>query len=135
MRIVFDTNVLIAAFIARGVCAELFEHCAIHHILVGSQFILDELHENLRKKFRYRPTDIQQIIDLLMSRWFVVKTPRLFSKVSRDPDDDFILATAAEGHCQCLITGDKDLLIIKNYQGIDILQPAQFWSYEKNYLR
>ena len=40
MKIVLDTNVLIAAFIARGVCSDLLEHCARQHTLVTSEFIL-----------------------------------------------------------------------------------------------
>jgi predicted nucleic acid-binding protein len=43
MRITLDTNVLIAAFISRGFCAELFEHCSIHDTLVSSKFISSEL--------------------------------------------------------------------------------------------
>ena len=131
MRIVLDTNVLIAAFISRGGCAELFEHCAVNHILVGSQFILDELQKNLKKKFNYESSDIRLVVDLLKGKWVTVQPEKLKYPVSRDPDDDTILATAIAGHCRCLITGDKDLLVVENYQGIVILKPNQFWQYEK----
>jgi len=39
MRLVLDTNVLIAALISRGACAELLEHCALHHAIVASEVI------------------------------------------------------------------------------------------------
>ena len=51
MKIVLDTNVLIAALIARGVCHELLEHCVLRHTLFTSEFILNETHEKLTEKF------------------------------------------------------------------------------------
>ena len=48
----------------------------------------------------------------------------------RDPDDDNILAAAESGKCDCIITGDKDLLVLKAYKGIDILNPREFITNE-----
>jgi len=53
MKLALDTNVLIAALIARGVCSDLLEHCVQQHEIVTSDFILGELRENLIHKFRY----------------------------------------------------------------------------------
>ena len=47
MKVLLDTNVLIAAFIARGSCAELLEHCVRRHELFTSQWILEEFRRNL----------------------------------------------------------------------------------------
>ena len=55
MKIVFDTNVLIAALISRGVCHELLEHCVLRHTLFTSDFILEETQEKLIEKFVYAP--------------------------------------------------------------------------------
>ena len=54
MRIVLDTNILIAAFIARGSCNELVEHCVVHHDLVLSKPILGEF-RNVLAKVRIHP--------------------------------------------------------------------------------
>jgi predicted nucleic acid-binding protein len=35
------------------------------------------------------------------------------------------------GNCECIITGDKDLLVLKQYAGIDILNPSDFPDYEE----
>ena len=51
-------------------------------------------------------------------------------RVCRDPDDDNILAAAESGKCDCIITGDKDLLVLKAYKGIDILNPREFITNE-----
>ncbi len=60
MRVLLDTNVLIAAFITHGTCSDLFEHCIRQHEIVISQFILDELEGHLRKKFKFPESDINR---------------------------------------------------------------------------
>ena len=52
MRVLLDTNVLIAAFIAHGFCHELLEHCARQHTLVTSDFVLGEFRDKLTDKFK-----------------------------------------------------------------------------------
>jgi putative PIN family toxin of toxin-antitoxin system len=53
MRVVVDTNVLISALIAQGVCSELLEHCSRQHRVIVSDDILRELREHLVGKFKY----------------------------------------------------------------------------------
>jgi predicted nucleic acid-binding protein len=50
--------------------------------------------------------------------------------VCRDPDDDDVLAAAQTGGCDCLITGDQDLLVLKRYEGIAIVAPGDFAAFE-----
>lgn len=131
MRIVLDTNVLIAAFIARGSCHQLFEHCVSHHQLVTSEFILGEVREKLVEKFKYTAQVTDEPITLLRSRMEVVAPANLDAPLCREADDDNILAAALTGNCECLITGDKDLLILKQFQGIDIFNPSDFQGAER----
>ncbi|MBD0373517.1 MAG: putative toxin-antitoxin system toxin component, PIN family [Pyrinomonadaceae bacterium] len=130
MRIVFDTNVLIAAFIARGVCHQLLEHCVSHHTLVTSESILNELREKLVDKFKYTPETAEEVDKLLRSRMSIVAHAALASPVCRDADDDNILATAVAGDADCILTGDKVLLVLKEFEGIDIISPGEFQAYE-----
>jgi putative PIN family toxin of toxin-antitoxin system len=130
MRVVLDTNVLVAAFIARGACNELLEHCAIHHEIVLSPFILTELRRVLTEKIGFTQRETSAVVRLLRSRCRVVK-PQPFEKtVSRDPDDDNIIATAVAGSCTCLVTGDQDLLELGEFAGIRIVSPDSFWRLE-----
>ncbi len=131
MRIVFDTNVLIAAFISHGVCSELFEHCVRCHKIIASKFILTEFSEKLTTKFKSSKCEVNKATQLLLSRLVIVTPLDLEKPVCRDPKDDFILGTALQGKCQCIISGDKDLLILKKYKGIDIIPPQDFWKYEE----
>ena len=130
MRVVLDTNVLIAAFISRGQSSELFEYLARRHTIVLSKFILDEFQDKLRSKFGVSAARTREAIELIRARADIVKSPSLKSPVSRDPDDDYVLSTAQTGAADCLITGDKDLLVLKEFAGIPILRPADFWKFE-----
>lgn len=132
MKIVLDTNVLIAAFISRGTCSELLEHCVRDHQLITSEFILREFHKNLTGKFGIPESDVAAAIDLIRTRFSVVTPEKLDRKVCRDPDDDFILGTALAGDCDCIVTGDKDLLDLGKFEQIDIVSPSGFWKYEVN---
>lgn len=60
----------------------------------------------------------------------LIETEEFTSPVCRDPDDDWALATAAVGRCHCIVTGDRDLLVLKRRQGIHIVAPGGFWAYE-----
>lgn len=131
MKLVLDTNVLIAAFISHGVCNELLEHCVLNHDVVLSNFILDELKDKLTGNFKFTTRETNAVVSLLGSRCFVVKTQTLPSPVSRDPDDDNIIATAISGTCDCIITGDKDLLDLKKTGDVLIVSPSQFWQIEE----
>ena len=131
MKIVLDTNVLLAALIARGVCHQLLEHCVSRHILFTSDFILDETQEKLIEKFGYSSELAAEAVSVLRSRMTVVSASKLENPVCRDPDDDNILAAAISGECDCIVSGDKDLLVLKQYQGINIFSPRDFLMNEE----
>lgn len=126
MRILFDTNVLIASLIARGVCHELLERSLVNHTIVISDFILDELKEKLINKFKYSADNADQAIALFRSRMELVSPETLPSPVSRNSDDDNILPAALTGNCDFIITGDKDLLVLNPFGDIQILIPRAF---------
>jgi len=130
MRIVLDTNVLIAAFISHGNCNELLEHCALNHSVILSPFIISELREKLTGKFHYSKREADAVVRLLKSRFEVVRPAALEEAICRDPDDDAIIATALSGNCSCIVSGDKDLLVLEKVQEIHVISPANFWAFE-----
>lgn len=131
MRVLLDTNVLIAAFIARGTCSEMLEHCVRNHTLISSKPLLRELEEKLSGKLGFTQPETREVLSLLRGEMEVVKPVSLDQPVCRDPDDDVVLATALGGNCDCIVTGDKDLLVLEKFQRIPILAPAEFWRHEK----
>ncbi len=130
MRLVLDSNVLIAAFVARGVCAELLEYCVREHEMVTSAAILEEVRRNLVDKVKVAVAQADQTVRLLRTRFEVLEPVALESQVCRDPDDDLILGTALAGRCDAIVTGDKDLLDLGAHRGIGIISPREFWSFE-----
>jgi putative PIN family toxin of toxin-antitoxin system len=135
MRLVLDANVLIAAFVARGVCAELLEHCVREHRPVTSEAILEEVRRNLIEKVRASAAQADQTVRLLRTRFEVVEHVVLEHPVCRDPDDDLVLGTAIAGRCDAIVTGDRDLLDLVTHREIAIVSPRGFWSFESQRLQ
>lgn len=131
MKVVLDTNVLIAALIANGVCADLLEHCVLRHTIVGSDVIFGELRRNLVDKFNYSTAEADEAVAILTSQTEVVSPAAPPRQICRDFDDDQILGTAIAGHAQCIVTGDKDLLVLGQFAGIRIVRPSDFPEIEK----
>lgn len=132
MTIVLDTNVIIAAFISpKGICNEVFELCVRSHSLVSSEFILSEVNEKLRSKFNYTEREISEVIGILLLKFKIVKIKGDKITICRDKDDNNIIETAIASKAKVIITGDKDLLVIKKYKNIDIISPRDFYNFEK----
>jgi len=60
MRIFLDTNVLIAAFVSRGTCKELFEYCLTSHTIYISQAVIDEFTDTLSMKLKFSPNIVNR---------------------------------------------------------------------------
>lgn len=124
MRVLFDTNVLFAAFTVRGFCDELIEETVDLCTIVWSSPLRNELVRVLRRKRLLSPAAVAAIA-AFSDLCEMVKPVKLPKPVSRDPDDDVVLATAIVGRADLIVTGDNDLLVRKQFRGIRILSPRQ----------
>ena len=131
MKIFIDTNVLVAAFVTHGACNELFVHCMTSHHVYTSDFALNELSRTLAKKFKYPPDEIEQTKKIILSGAMIASEAPLTHAVSKDKDDDHIIAAAIKADVDCIISGDRDLLTLKKAHGIPIISPRDFWSFEE----
>ncbi len=129
MKVVLDTNVLIASFATNGLCKDLFEFCLKETEIILSEAILRELEKNLFKKLRIPHSRIETIKGLLLEQAYLVQPIQLPSNACRDSDDIVILATAVAGKADHIVTGDEDLLVLKEFRGISILSPRDFWKF------
>lgn len=119
---------LVAAHISRaGVCAELLEDLLLHHDLVTSEFILEELGRKLSDKFSFPKREADQVAAFLRRVAVVVVPADLPSDVCRDPTDIPVLGTAVSGECALLISVDRDLLDIQRINEIPIIRPGEYW--------
>jgi putative PIN family toxin of toxin-antitoxin system len=126
VRIVFDTNVLVAAFTSLGLCHQAYEYALARTDIVTARRLLDELHDTLTGKMKIDRSLADEILAELANELEIVEPVPLLKSICRDEDDDWVLATALAGHSDIIVTGDKDLLVLKQFQGIKILSPRQF---------
>ena len=130
MKLLLDTNVLVAALVARGVCSDLLEHCVRQHIVISSRPLLDEFSDVLTRKFRQRAVDVRAALRLFEETFTLVARDVLEPPTCRDHDDDVVLATALAGNCTAIVTGDQNLLVLDPFKGIRVLTPSAFWKWE-----
>jgi len=128
--VVFDTNVLLSGLGWRGSpyrCLELARTGQIKAITC--QELLDELLEKLEQKLNFTDSQITDTLSDLLSFLQVVKISNTLNVIITDPDDNMVLECAVVGHANYIVTGDKKhLLPLKNYQGIEIVNAADFLS-------
>jgi putative PIN family toxin of toxin-antitoxin system len=127
VRVVLDSNVLVAAFATHGVCYELFEYCLRNSTIISSDFILDEVERILVDKIKIPSKKSSEIINYLKIQCHRVIPQEMKVENLRDPNDQMIIATALSGNADYLITGDKDMLVLKKIKKTVILSPRDFW--------
>ena len=132
MRVVIDTNVVVAAFATEGLCHAVFELCLDRHEIILGPEILQETEKALRKKIKVPVQVAKGVIEYLREHATVLKVTTPQEKVSRDANDDHVLAVAVQAGAEFVITGDGDLLILKKHRRIKIVNPREFWEKMKN---
>ena len=125
MRLVFDTNVIVAGLVSEGLCHELVETHLPDHTAILSNRLWDELVDKLQDKFGLAAADLP-LLHLYRQHATFVEVQPLEKPVCRDPDDDWVLATAIAGEAEAIVTGDGDLLELGAFRGVAILTPRQF---------
>jgi len=130
VRVVFDTNVLVAALLWRGVPHKLLQRVRDGDVvLVTSPALLEELDDVLRRtKFAAILTKAETSAAGLLSTVrllaaLIEPTP-LDSPVCCDPDDDQILALAGSAGADLIVSSDNDLLRLGSFAGIAIGTPV-----------
>lgn len=128
MKVVLDSNVLLAAFTTRGMCEAVLAVCLDAHRLFISQPILDEVQRNLVRKFKMSPAQAGDYILLLIEEAEIVTALDVPLSACRDKDDLPVLGTLLAASAECLVTGDQDLLALKKFKTIPILTPRAFYE-------
>ena len=130
---VFDSTILVSAFLTPGgLSAALLAHARQGAFtLVLSPAILEETRDTLltekriRKRYEYTDDAVAYfVVGLRDVSRPVSELPSL--QVSRDPEDDYVIATALAGGASHLVTRDNDLLTLKTYQTITMMTPEEF---------
>ena len=126
MRIVLDSNVLVSALLGQGGPRRLLLHLSREHTIVSSVQMLAELEDVLhREKFQLTDSQISDYLSLIIAGSTVLDVADYPDIIKADPDDDVILASALEGKADYLVTGDKHLLSLREYQKTKIITVKQ----------
>lgn len=131
MRILLDTNVYISALLFGGNPRAIVQSVIKkEHTAITSPVLLSELADVLRKKFGYSHQAVIAV-DRQIRKQCTVVLPKETIDVLSDVPDNRVLEAANEGNCAVIITGDSDLLLLKQYRAVRILTPSAFISYNE----
>lgn len=135
MRVLLDTNILLSYLLTS------YQQSLIHRIVVAGLSgafvillpgeLLDEMARKARgKKYladRISPNELQEFARILsdLAETIPVITEEI-PAVTRDPKDDYLLAYAVVGEADYLVTGDDDLLVLGNVEGVKIVTAREF---------
>lgn len=125
-RVVIDTNIWLSALYFSGKPAQIVNLVENKKITsVTSPFILEEIKDKMINKFDTPPFYAAGTVSYIQSLSQMVSL-KGYDYGLRDVTDNKVLETAVVGNCNSIITGDNDLLTIRNYGQITILTPNQF---------
>jgi putative PIN family toxin of toxin-antitoxin system len=127
LKVVFDTNIFISAFVIPGSKAEeAYLHAMKGNFnLFSSVAILTEMAQKLREKFGWQENKITRLLKAISKVAAIIKTRPHIHVLDDDPDNG-ILECAIAAEADFIVTGDKHLLSLKHFQNISILKLSDF---------
>lgn len=125
LRVVLDTNIFISALFGGNPEEVLRAALTGRFQLVTSPAILTELAGKLREKFALPEPDITQYVHLVGSHADIVR-PRGRIRVVEDEPDNRVLECAKGGGGRIIVSGDRHLLSLGEYEGIPVMRPMDF---------
>jgi len=128
LKAVLDTNVYFSAFSStRGVPFELWRRAVRHeYVLLISPPMIRELADVLRTDLKWQERDIVAQLKLVVRTARIIEPKIAVSTVADDPDDDRILECAIAGNADLVVTYDRHLTKLKEFQGVGIVRPVDF---------
>lgn len=127
MKAVFDTNIFISAFIIPGGKAQEAYLYALKgdFTLCSSVAILTETAQKLREKFGWGENNLTRFLKTI-ARVAIISKTRPHLHLLADEPDNRILECAISAKADFIVTGDKHLLALKQFQGITIIKLSDF---------
>jgi len=128
VKAVFDTNVLIAAFVTEGICSKILTRARKRQFyLLACPFIMGEFRRILVEKLSASRSEAKSAVKLVSEAVHTIVHPKqVITGVSRDPEDDNILACVLAAKAEYLVTGDTDLLSLEKFEKTRIISPRDF---------
>jgi putative PIN family toxin of toxin-antitoxin system len=134
MRLVLDSNVVVSGMLWHGAPRQLLQRARVGQIhLFTSPALLSELDETLRyakfqDKIAASGQSVQQLVALYTALASVVHAEPISRVITADPDDDAVLACALAAGAAAIVSGDKHLLDLGEWRGIEVLSVQAIWT-------
>jgi uncharacterized protein len=129
MSVVLDSNIYVSAFIFGGKPLELVEMGLDDSLdICVSQSIIDETLRVMRDKFHAKPMELDRARAIMTASARMVEPAVQVKAVKDDPNDDHVVGCAVAAGAEAIITGDKDLLRMGEYEGIKMLRVRDFFQ-------
>jgi uncharacterized protein len=128
MKVILDTNIFVSGIFWEGnFCSQIIDKWKNRKFeLINSIEILDELLKTLRNFKIQMPEDmIEEWRNLIIENSIIVEPAIKLNVIKEDPDDDKFLEAGITGNVDLIISQDKHLLKLKEYQGIKIMTPEE----------
>jgi len=126
-RVVIDTNVMVSAYLGGKLEAIIVAWIAGKFILtVSNQIVSEYINVLSRPKFKITRGELDDFVALILSKAEFVLTEESIHVVEADPSDNKFLEAAVTGSVDFIVSGDKHLLDLKEFQGVAILAPRAF---------
>jgi putative PIN family toxin of toxin-antitoxin system len=134
MKIVLDSNIFVSSFFWGGNPRKVFDRVTNG---LDELFITDDILKEIktvmsRKKFDADIKKVENYINIIESYSVKIFCKNVAEEISRDRDDNKILQCGLEGDVDFIITGDEDLLILKNYRNIKIINSKDYVNIVKD---
>ncbi len=128
MILVFDSSVWVSALKFGGIPLQALDLARGRFRIALCEPILAEIHAALARKFQWSAAEIDEAFAEYAIGTVIVQTSGTLHGICRDPKDDMIIECAALAGADLIVTGDKDLLAVQNYQHIRMITPREFLS-------
>jgi putative PIN family toxin of toxin-antitoxin system len=127
VKVFLDPNVIVSAFATRGLCADLFQAIVAEHQLVLSESVLGEVRTVLTRKLRVPRKAVEELEALLRGQAVVVGSLKGSRMKGLDDADAAVVAEAAAGKVDVLVSGDQDLLKLSQ-PPVVVVSPRGLWD-------
>ncbi len=127
MKIVVDTNVLISGVFFGGYPKKILSASVDGKIRAcASMEILNEYQEIIQEMVQRKQGHIDvSILNPLIQSMEIIE-PASKIEICRDPDDDKFINCAKDAQAMYIVSGDKDLLVIQQFENISIVTAKEF---------
>jgi putative PIN family toxin of toxin-antitoxin system len=128
MKIVIDSNVFISSFFWGGHPREVFERIinGLDELYITDEIIKEISSVMNSSKFDTNINEIEDYIKIIEKYSKKIISKNIPESISRDKDDDKILQCGLDGNVDFIVTGDKDLLVLREYKTMKIIKPKDY---------